>query len=248
MALRANGPALYELLKDGQRKPEVRASSSPAMSADTAARRSPLRQVRIGSNADEGSAGAPLRAGVYPSSFQRLVAQIPMRYAVLGAACLAIFIAVVIRFVSDRAIPAEMASQPPAVTVRDPLVAASMTLTQVTDGSRPAPTPVAGKAEPAPAANEPVKGWTYLVLATVSPAESSKMVAFLAANGVDAMAVPSNNGRFHQVLALPGLPDAALRRGDDGRRIVDQVKAVGSKWKSINRGNSDFHDAFWDTH
>lgn len=216
---RAKGPALYELLKDGQNS--------------------------------KLSAPLPARGNVSVSSGaigeQRWFARAPLALGIGAVVLVVVIVAVLIGPGGGGGSSDEAADAPRSVPV-DPLAARPVLVNPAPPaaigGSQPVSTPTAQTTATA----HPQAGMTYLVVAHLGQAEAGQLVAFLAANGLEGFSIPSNNARLHRVMVLPAMATRADWNGPAGRGLMDRVKSLGTQWKRGNRGNSDFHDAYWDTY
>lgn len=72
--------------------------------------------------------------------------------------------------------------------------------------------------------------------------EVGRIIAYLAENGVDAAAIPIQNGRSVKLVALRGferpLSDPAAQQ------FEQRLRSLGRKWKAQHRGSSDWKDLF----
>lgn len=88
----------------------------------------------------------------------------------------------------------------------------------------------------------------YLVLATLDEAAASDAVQFLAANGLEAVAVPTSAGsdRYRVVSLGLAVPSGQFREMGDQRRAHERLVAdLGAKWLREQRGASDFSRPQW---
>ncbi len=214
---RAKGPALYELLKDGNKSK----LSTPLPARGAAA-------VSSGAIGDRRwYASPPLALGI-------------------GALVLVVVVVAVLIGPGGGGSQGQPTDAGRSVPI-DPLAARPVLVN---------PGPPAGVGGPQPvatttvglSAGHPQSGMTYLVVAHLGQAEAGQLVAFLAANGLEGFSVPGNNARLHLVMVLPAMTSRADWNGPAGRGLMDRVKSLGAQWKRANRGNSDFHDAYWDTY
>lgn len=122
----------------------------------------------------------------------------------------------------------------------------------------PAPRP-----QPEPAADplaDPRKpGVNYLMVANLVWKDAERAVAFLSKNGVPAAAVPYAKGKSkvdpqqardknlpHLVFVLEGVPSDRFKASEAARtKLVNQVRLIGKKWQSEEKGPSDFGEPYW---
>ncbi len=72
-------------------------------------------------------------------------------------------------------------------------------------------------------------------------AEADRVIRFLATQGVDAAAIPINNGRFVKVVALRGFQ----RVGDEAAVAYKRdLQRLGRKWKTEHKGTTDWNDLY----
>jgi len=96
---------------------------------------------------------------------------------------------------------------------------------------------------PAPEGDPRRAGFNYFILADgISLDRASEMVAFCRGQGLDAIAVPSNNARF-LVFVQPGF-GWDDRGGPAVKALEVDIRSVGAKWKALGRGNGDFRDFY----
>lgn len=88
------------------------------------------------------------------------------------------------------------------------------------------------------------KGYKYFVLAHPSSERASAMVEFCRANGLDAYLVPDDNAMLRKIVVLPGYRDSSEKNSEVIKTLERNIRAVGDKWKSAQRGNKDFSDAY----
>lgn len=88
----------------------------------------------------------------------------------------------------------------------------------------------------------------YLVLATLDEASASDAVQFLAANGLESIAVPTAPGsdRYRVVSLGLAVPSGRYNQMGDQRRAHERLVAdLGAKWLREQRGASDFSRPQW---
>jgi len=96
---------------------------------------------------------------------------------------------------------------------------------------------------PAPEGDPRRAGFNYFILADgISNDRASEMVSFCRGQGLDAIAVPSNNARF-LVFVQPGF-GWDDRGGPAVKALEANIRSVGAKWKALGRGNGDFRDFY----
>lgn len=96
---------------------------------------------------------------------------------------------------------------------------------------------------PAPEGDPRRSGFNYFILADgISVDRASEMVSFCRGQGLDAIAVPSNNARF-LVFVQPGF-GWDDRGGPVVKALEANIRSVGAKWKALGRGNGDFRDFY----
>ncbi|MBI1368082.1 MAG: hypothetical protein GC162_05450 [Planctomycetes bacterium] len=100
--------------------------------------------------------------------------------------------------------------------------------------------PGAGGVEDDP--RQPGMNYFRLISLPANADEAQKAVAFLKANGVDAGAIPFNNGRSVKLLALRGFENPLS--DPVARDFADRLKMLGRKWKSQEHGSSDWKDLY----
>jgi len=91
-------------------------------------------------------------------------------------------------------------------------------------------------------------GTNYLVLATLDEAAASDAVQFLAANGLESIAVPTGPGsdRYRVVSLGLAVPSGQYQQMGDQRRAHERVVGdLGAKWLREQRGASDFSRPQW---
>lgn len=86
-------------------------------------------------------------------------------------------------------------------------------------------------------------GLSYFVIATVTEPSAIAMAQFCREKGLDAYVVPSNNGRFSEVIVLPGFP-ASERSGAAVKGLQERIRKVGVLYKNAGRNNPDFGDMY----
>lgn len=96
---------------------------------------------------------------------------------------------------------------------------------------------------PPPTGDPRQVGTNYFVVAgEIATDLADEMVSFCRGKGLDVVAIPSHNARS-QVIALPGF--ARDERGTTPVKALEgKIRAVGAQWKSLGRGNGDFHDFY----
>lgn len=98
-------------------------------------------------------------------------------------------------------------------------------------------------------------GLNYLAIVRLPRADAEKVVAFLAANGFEAIGVPvtvekgskaANNLPLYQIIALQGITGEQYRKEDPIKVKVDQdVQRLGVIWKRDHRGTTNFMQSGW---
>lgn len=99
-------------------------------------------------------------------------------------------------------------------------------------------------------------GKNYLALATTSGAEAEAAVTFMAANGVDAFAIPveikggnaknQGPGGKYRLYVLPGLTSEQLRKSDWPKATLEaKVSQLGARWQKEYNGGSNFSSTAW---
>lgn len=100
---------------------------------------------------------------------------------------------------------------------------------------------------PLPAAEQGVDprqaGLNYFVIATVIEPSAAAIVQFCREKGLDAYAVAGNNGRFFEVVVLPGFP-ASERSSAAVKSLQDRIRNIGVLYANAGRNNPDFGDAY----
>jgi hypothetical protein len=107
-------------------------------------------------------------------------------------------------------------------------------------GELGAPTPLPplqGDADP----RQP--GLNYFVLATVAETNARMIAEYCRSQGLDAHVVKGNNGRFFEVIVLPGFP-AAERSGPVVKELEARIRRAGVRYKAESRQNPDFGDMY----
>lgn len=86
-------------------------------------------------------------------------------------------------------------------------------------------------------------GLNYFILADGIQADrAQEMASFCRGQGLDAVAVPSNNARF-LVFVQPGF--GWEDRGEPAVKALEaSIRSVGAQWKALGRGNGDFRDFY----
>jgi len=132
-----------------------------------------------------------------------------------------------------------------AAHTTDPLAppaAVSPTIAPEVQGA-PRVAPALGGLGPAPEGDPRRAGFNYFILADgISLDRASEMVMFCRGQGLDAIAVPSNNARF-LVFVQPGF-GWDDRGGPAVKALEASIRSVGAKWKALGRGNGDFRDFY----
>ncbi len=127
----------------------------------------------------------------------------------------------------------------------DPLatpLAVSPAVTPEVQGSQGV-APASAGLGPAPEVDPRQAGLNYFILADgISFDRASEMVAFCRGQGLDAIAVPSNNARF-LVFVQPGF-GWDDRGGPAVKALEASIRSVGAKWKALGRGNGDVRDFY----
>jgi hypothetical protein len=87
-------------------------------------------------------------------------------------------------------------------------------------------------------------GLNYFRLTSIpaSAQEVGKIIDFLKGHGVDAAAIPINNGRSVKIVALRGFANPLS--DPDARAYAEQLKKLGRRWKSQEHGSSDWKDLY----
>ncbi|MBU6412608.1 MAG: hypothetical protein KGS45_03980 [Planctomycetes bacterium] len=98
-------------------------------------------------------------------------------------------------------------------------------------------------------------GLNYLAIVRLPRADAEKVVAFMAANGFEAIGVPvavekgskaANNLPLYQIIALQGISGEQYRKEDPIKVKVDQeVQRLGVIWKRDHRGSTNFMQSGW---
>ena len=96
----------------------------------------------------------------------------------------------------------------------------------------------------------------YLNLATLPRTDSESAIAFLAANGVEAFAVPVDPTDSeaknpapskYRLWVLPGITTEDYRQRKTVRtRLEAEVSRLGQIWRKEHRGTSDFSQPLWE--
>jgi hypothetical protein len=90
------------------------------------------------------------------------------------------------------------------------------------------------RASAAPVGDPRKPGLNYFVLMHAKKAGAERFVDFCRERGLDAYAVPVNNGRSFQVIVLPG--HAASERSSEAvKRLEQQITRVSSQWREQTR-------------
>jgi len=89
---------------------------------------------------------------------------------------------------------------------------------------------------------EPGLNYFRLTSIPASADEVGRMIDFLAANGVDAAAIPINNGRSVKVLAMRGFTNPLS--DPQAQAYAERLKRLGRKWKAEHRGSSNWKDLY----
>lgn len=136
-------------------------------------------------------------------------------------------------------------------------------------GRPPSQTPAPAIATPAPAGailtirgpvmTDPrVADLNYLSLASLGEADANAAIAFLAANGVDAIGVPrvdpgtsraNNQGptQVYRIYALPGITrDEYAQKLTARTNLEAAVARIGATWQRDHRGPSNFARTMWE--
>ncbi len=255
MAVRRNGPVLFELLKEKQRagKPRVEdAPPPPPPTVHTAPARAASTRPAVEPEPDD---EAP--HWLSPGRTVRM----PVGYFFIGVAIL------IVAFVAGWAIGhqrgaaasrAEIAGLKERTLgpVNDPVLDPSA-------ADRPSAPPPAARPEPrrpaSPSAGEvnstteePVigsdprqTGLNYLIIAREDPDTAVRAARFLERNGVPVAVFPDpGNPRFHLVTSRQGFPRGTLS-SPEAIRLKQEVLRLGKIWTRDERGPSDFDDAYF---
>lgn len=106
----------------------------------------------------------------------------------------------------------------------------------------PPPPAHAGASGNASDPREPGLNYYRLTAMPAGAEEVGRIIAFLSENGVDAAAIPIQNGRSVKMVALRGferpLSDPAAQQ------FEQRLRSLGRKWKAQHRGSSDWKDLF----
>jgi hypothetical protein len=106
---------------------------------------------------------------------------------------------------------------------------------------QPQPAPVQPPTVATPRTGDPrIPGNNYLVLAEYTSLEAARLQQFLAAQQVETILVPRNNGLFH-VVDLRGFAPGAVG-GAEYQQYVNRLKQLGRVWKQSHRGPADLSD------
>lgn len=101
-------------------------------------------------------------------------------------------------------------------------------------------------------------GLNYLSLAILGPEDTQEAIAYLAANGVEAVGIPllgavdrkkpaANNLPSYKLVALPGITGAEYSQRQPARtRLEEAVERLGSAWQKEYRGSSNFAKHAWE--
>lgn len=106
----------------------------------------------------------------------------------------------------------------------------------------PAPPAHAGAAGNASDPREPGLNYYRLTAMPAGAEEVGRIIAFLSENGVDAAAIPIQNGRSVKMVALRGF--ARPLSDPAAQQFEQRLRSLGRKWKAQHRGSSDWKDLF----
>lgn len=90
-------------------------------------------------------------------------------------------------------------------------------------------------------------GLNYFILATVADPSARAIADYCRSQGLDARVVKMDNGRFSEVIVLPGFP-ASERSGPLVKELEARIRKVGVRYKAAGRGNPDFGDMYHKLH
>lgn len=141
------------------------------------------------------------------------------------------------------------AKAPAPVTPHQGKAAGSSQSTQTPTPRQTAP-PTGGGA---PAGDPRIPGYNYYMLASLLDQESAeRIVAFLAQNGVPAIAVAKGGGRANNrsqftVYAAEGITAEQYRaRSPERTRLEAEIRRLGQIWKRDHKGGTGFATATWE--
>lgn len=98
---------------------------------------------------------------------------------------------------------------------------------------------------PTPAGVDPRQaGLNYWVLANVLEANAPAIVQYCRDRGLDAWAVPDQNGRLREITVLPGIPKSELN-GATASALKTRVRKIGAQLKAAGRVNDGFEGAYF---
>ena len=84
-------------------------------------------------------------------------------------------------------------------------------------------------------------GRWYMVIAETRRGGALRLAEFCRSEGLEAYAVPVQNSSRVRVILLPGL---TTQDGPERAKVDTRIRAIGRRWKSQSRGNSDLADAY----
>jgi len=258
MAVRRNGPVLFELLREKQRtgKPRVEeAPPPPPPTVHAAPARKPVSRSPVEPEPDDDAPPHWLSPG-------RTV-RIPVGYFFIGVAIL------IVAFVGGLAIGhqrgaavsrAEIASlkeqtlgpvndpvlDPDPVERTSPVAPAARPQERRTQTPQARRDPASASGEgPLVGADPRREGLNYLIIAREDPDTALRAGRFLERRGVSVAVFPDpGNPRFHLVVSQEGFPRGTLS-SEEAIRLKQEVLRLGKIWARDERGPSDFDDAYF---
>jgi hypothetical protein len=100
-------------------------------------------------------------------------------------------------------------------------------------------------------------GYNYLWIAStpakIDAPEAARLVQFLHDNGIEAVALPvdrsrggSNNGTYHDVFVLRGIPGGRFQELERVRlELEGRIAELGRAWQREHHGTTDLRDLLW---
>ncbi len=240
MSHRPRGPALYELVREREEAPPVRANPLPPAATPPA----PI----------------PSAPATWPAVASRSI-RIPVGYLFLAVAALiaASLSAYTLgfsrgksteradRLQSEPPISAPFSNPSEPTQTNEPLSAAANNRqsSPQTQPQRPAatPPPPIDPHRPASSGDPRSPGQNYFIIARLSPPDAQKAAEYLSSNGVAASVVPSDNLNFRHVVANRGFSASELR-GPEYQKLLSDIKRVGRAFKKATSSPTDFADAY----
>jgi len=89
-------------------------------------------------------------------------------------------------------------------------------------------------------------GLNYIRIEQFPPTEAIHVAEFLAANGIDVMVLPTNDGSLREVITRNGISRDSY--STEGTALIRRLRQLGRIWESQHNGSKDFDSLYGDLH